>query len=60
MDKYREVRIVKMKPKRPTDEQVMLIAKAGLMARDWLVLWESGSQMCLVHRSNGKTRRIEI
>ena len=29
MDKYREVRIVKMKPKRPTDEQVMLIAKAG-------------------------------
>ena len=39
MDKYREVRIVKMKPKRPTDEQVMLIAKAGLMARDWLVLW---------------------
>lgn len=33
MDKYREMRIVKMKPKRPTDEQVMLIAKAGLMAR---------------------------
>lgn len=55
-----EVRIVKMKPKRPTDEQVMLIAKAGLMARDWLVLWTSESQMCLVHRSNGKTRRIEI
>ena len=46
--------------KRPTDEQVMLIAKAGLIARDWLVLWESGSQMCLVHRGNGKTRRIEI
>lgn len=60
MDKYREVRIVKMKPKRPTDEQVMLIAKAGLMARDWLVLWASESQMCLVHRSNGKTRRIEV
>ena len=60
MDKYREVRIVKMKPKRPTDEQVMLIAKAGLMARVWLVLWTSESQMCLVHRSNGKTRRIEI
>ena len=60
MDKYREGRIVKMKPKRPTDEQVMLIAKAGLMARDWLVLWTSESQMCLVHRSNGKTRRIEI
>lgn len=52
--------VVKMKPKRPTDEQVMLIAKAGLMARDWLVLWTSESQMCLVHRSNGKTRRIEI
>ena len=60
MDKYREVRIVKMKPKLPTDERVMLIAKAGLMARDWLVLWTSESQMCLVHRSNGKTRRIEI
>ena len=60
MDKYREVRIVKMKPKRPTDEQVMLIAKAGLMARDWRVLWTAESQMCLVHRSNGKTRRIEI
>ena len=26
------------KAKRPTDEQAMLIAKAGLMARDWLVL----------------------
>ena len=44
-----------MKPKRPTDEQVMLIAKAGLMARDWLVLWTSESQMCLVHRSNGRS-----
>ena len=55
-----EVRIVKRRPKRPTDEQAMLIAKAGLMARDWLVLWASESRMCLVHRSNGKTRRIEI
>ena len=60
MDKHREVRIVKRSPKRPTDEQAMLIAKAGLMTRDWLVLWESRSQMCLVHRGNGKTRRIEI
>ena len=51
---------MKRRPKRPTDEQAMLIAKAGLMARDWLVLWESGSQMCLVHRGNDKTRRIEI
>ncbi len=55
-----EVRTIKRRPKRPTDEQAMLIAKAGLMARDWLVLWASESQMCLVHRSNGKTRRIEI
>ena len=55
-----EVRTIKRTPKRPTDEQAMLIAKAGLMARDWLVLWASESQMCLVHRSNGKTRRIEI
>jgi hypothetical protein len=60
MDKHREVRTMKRRPKRPTDEQAMLIAKAGLMARDWLVLWESGSRMCLVHRGNGKTRRIEI
>lgn len=60
MDKHREVRTIKRRPKRPTDEQAMLIAKAGLMARDWLVLWASESQMCLVHRSNGKTRRIEI
>ena len=60
MDKHREVRTMKRRPKRPTDEQVMLIAKAGLIARDWLVLWESGSQMCLGHRGNGKTRRIEI
>ena len=30
---------MKRRPKRPTDEQAMLIAKAGLMARDWLVLW---------------------
>ena len=52
--------MMKRRPKRPTDEQAMLIAKAGLMARDWLVLWTSESQMCLVHRSNGKTRRIEI
>ena len=55
-----EVGTIKRRPKRPTDEQAMLIAKAGLMARDWLVLWASESQMCLVHRSNGKTRRIEI
>lgn len=55
-----EVRTIKRRPKRPTDEQAMLIAKVGLMARDWLVLWASESQMCLVHRSNGKTRRIEI
>lgn len=48
------------KAKKLTDEQAMLIAKAGLMVKDWLVLWESESQMCLVHRSNGKTRRIEI
>ena len=61
MDKHRGgVRTMKRRPKRPTDEQAMLIAKAGLIARDWLVLWESGSQMCLVHRGNGKTRRIEI
>ena len=60
MDKHREVRIMKRRPKRPTDEQTMLIAKTGLMARDWLVLWASESRMCLVHRSNGKTRRIEI
>ena len=46
--------MMRRRPKRPTDEQAMLIAKA------WLVLWESGSQMCLVHRGNGKTRRIEI
>ncbi len=37
-----------------------LVRMLGLVARDWLVLWESGSQMCLVHRGNGKTRRIEI
>lgn len=30
MDKHREVRRVKRRPKRPTDEQAMLIAKAGL------------------------------
>ena len=29
-----EVRTIKRRPKRPTDEQAMLIAKAGLMARD--------------------------
>ena len=52
--------MMRRRPKRPTDEQVMLIAQAGLMARDWLVLWASESQMCLVHRGNGKTRRIEI
>ena len=55
-----KVRMMRRRPKRPTDEQAMLIAKAGLMARDWLVLWASESQMCLVHRGNGKTRRIEI
>ncbi|WP_418895926.1 DUF6906 family protein, partial [Sellimonas intestinalis] len=28
---------MRRRPKRPTNEQAMLIAKAGLMARDWLV-----------------------
>ena len=52
--------MMRRRPKRPTDEQAMLIAKAGLMARDWLGLWASEGQMCLVHRGNGKTRRIGI
>ena len=52
--------MMRRRPKRPTDEQAMLIAKTGLVARDWLVLWASERQMCLVHRGNGKTRRIGI
>ncbi|CDC47077.1 unknown [Clostridium sp. CAG:58] len=48
------------KAKKPTDEQAMLIAKAGLMVKDWLVLWESQTMMCLVHRTDGHIRQIEI
>lgn len=46
------------KAKKPTDGQAMLIAKAGLMVKDWLVLWQT--MMCLVHRTDGHIRQIEI
>lgn len=48
----------KSKARRPTDEQVMIIAKNGLMVKDWLVLWESADKLCLVHRSSGNCRKI--
>lgn len=48
------------KAKKPTNEQAMLIAKAGLMVKDWLVLRESETMMLLVHRTDGHTRKIEI
>lgn len=48
------------KAKKPTNEQAMLIAKAGLMIKDWLVLRESQTMMCLVHRTDGHIRKIEI
>lgn len=48
------------KAKKPTDEQAMLIAKAGLMVKDWLVLRESQTMMCLVHRTDGHIRQIKI
>ena len=43
----------------PTDEQAMLIAKNGLEPRDWLVLWESDTKICLVHKGSGTSRRID-
>ena len=49
----------KSRGKRPTDEQAMIIAKNGLLVKDWLVLWESVDKMCLVHRGTGTSRRIE-
>lgn len=49
----------KSKEKRPTDDQAMVIAKNGLMVKDWLVLWESVDRLCLVHRSSGHCRKIE-
>lgn len=49
----------KSKARRPTDEQVMIIAKNGLMVKDWLVLWESADKLCLVHRASGQSRKIE-
>ncbi len=47
------------KAKRPTDAQVMIIAKNGLLVKDWLVLWESEDRLCLVHRSSGRCRKVE-
>lgn len=49
----------KSKAKRPTDDQAMIIAKNGLLVKDWLVLWESADKLCLVHRSSGHCRKIE-
>lgn len=47
------------KAKRPTDDQAMIIAKNGLLVKDWLVLWESDDRLCLVNRATGHCRKIE-
>lgn len=53
------VNMGRSKVKRPTDDQAMIIAKNGLLVKDWLVLWESDDRLCLVNRATGHCRKIE-
>ncbi len=44
---------------KPTLKQKKLIASKGLDARDWLVLEETESELRLVHKRSGSSRRIK-
>lgn len=44
---------------KPTLAQKKLIAAAGLVVNNWLVLWENDEELRLVHRSSGTARHIK-
>ena len=44
---------------KPTLKQKKLISDAGLIARNWLVLWEDETGLHLVNRASGKSRCVK-
>lgn len=48
------------RPQIPTPEQNMYIRKAGYDPYEWLVLWEGGETMRIMHRETRKTMIIEV
>lgn len=44
---------------KPTLGQKKLITQAGLVAKNWLVIREDESELRLVSRMSGRTRKIE-
>lgn len=43
---------------KPTLSQKKLMTAAGLIASNWLVLWENHSILQIVHRTSGSSRSI--
>lgn len=43
----------------PTLAQKKLISAAGLVARNWYVISETDTDLCLVHKGTGKSRKIK-
>lgn len=44
---------------KPTLAQKKLINTAGLVVRNWLVLWENEQELRLVRKGTGKSRSIK-
>lgn len=49
----------KSKAKKPTLAQKKIIAAAGLIAKNWLVLKETDEELHLVSKGAGKTRKVK-
>ena len=49
----------KSRAKNPTLAQKKLISAAGLVARNWYVISETDTDLCLVHKGTGKSRKIK-
>ena len=49
----------KSRAKNPTPAQKKLISAAGLIARNWYVISETDTELHLVHKGTGKSRKIK-
>ena len=49
----------KSRAKNPTLAQKKLISAAGLVARNWYAISETDTELHLVHKGTGKSRKIK-
>lgn len=45
--------------KKPTREQKIIMTKKSFIAKNWLILQDTGSELKLVSKATGKTRTIK-